>query len=317
MGAEPMGRRFIATVAVTLIALFASASLTVAANAAPDSPASRCRGTTCTDVNLVDGSANLTAGDITAGTTPGTYQASRTAPLGLVFYAWRLRTSCQLTDEEVGACEVDPRTCPVIEGRVIGFYQIQRQRLAQPDLMPVDDVAPPTDAPPGTPYGPWGTVTTACVDVTDLNPPPSPAEVFRFFQTLPLPELATQQQPPGDGLVGLPVIFFTDSPTTQTFTVDIRGFDVDIEARAVQFDWHTGDGTTLTTTDPGAPHPDQTITHDYRAGTYTASLTTTWGGTFSVDGGASADVPGTTTTDGPPTTFTVLQARTVLTNPYD
>jgi hypothetical protein len=160
-------------------------------------------------------------------------------------------------------------------------------------------------------------VTTACVDVTDLNPPPSPAEVFRFFQTLPLPELATQQQPPGDGLVGLPVIFFTDSPTTQTFTVDIRGFDVDIEARAVQFDWHTGDGTTLTTTDPGAPHPDQTITHDYRAGTYTASLTTTWGGTFSVDGGASADVPGTTTTDGPPTTFTVLQARTVLTNPYD
>jgi hypothetical protein len=46
-------------------------------------------------------------------------------------------------------------------------------------------------------------------------------------------------------------------------------------------------------------------------------VTTTWGASFSVDGGASVAVPGTTTTDGPPVTFTVLQARPVLTNPYD
>lgn len=169
----------------------------------------------------------------------------------------------------------------------------------------------------GQAYGPSTNEGFSCVDVTDLNPPPSPDEVFRYFQTLPLPQLATRQQPPGNGLVGLPVIFFTDSPTTQTFTVDIRGFDVDIVARAVGFTWDTGDGATLTTTDPGAPYPDQTITHDYRAGSYTARLTTTWGATYSVDGGAPADVPGTTTTQGPPVTFTVLQARTVLTNPYD
>ena len=42
--------------------------------------------------------------------------------------------------------------------------------------------------------------------------------MFRYFQTLPLPQLTTQHQPPGNGLVGLPVIFFTDSATTQTFT---------------------------------------------------------------------------------------------------
>jgi hypothetical protein len=157
----------------------------------------------------------------------------------------------------------------------------------------------------------------ACVDITALNPPPSPGEVFRYFETLPLPDLALEQQPPGNGLVGLPVIFYTDSPTTQTFTVDIRGFTVEIVAGATGFTWHTGDGTDLTSTDPGAPYPDQTVTHDYVAGTYSASLTTTWGATFSVDGGASVDVPGTTTTEGPPVTFDVLQARTVLTNPYD
>ncbi|MGY2065571.1 hypothetical protein [Blastococcus sp. SYSU DS0619] len=150
-----------------------------------------------------------------------------------------------------------------------------------------------------------------------MNPPPSPAEVFSYFQRLPLPELTTQHQPPGDGLTGLPVIFYTDSPTTQTFTVDIRGFTVTIDATAEQFTWHTGDPTgSITTTDPGAPYPDQTIEHSYRSGTYTASLTVTWGATFSVDGSAATDVPGTTT-DGPPVTFDVLQARTVLTNPYD
>ena len=67
------------------------------------------------------------------------------------------------------------------------------------------------------------------------NPPPSPAEVFRYFETLPLPQLVTQHQPPGDGLAGLPVIFYTDSPTTQTFTVDIRGFTVVIDATNLEF----------------------------------------------------------------------------------
>ncbi|MCW2620396.1 MAG: uncharacterized protein JWR28_3545 [Modestobacter sp.] len=181
----------------------------------------------------------------------------------------------------------------------------------------MDGSAPPTPLPPGTPYGNWVNDSQGCVDVTDLNPPPSPDEVFRYFQTLPLPQLTTRQQPPGQALVGLPVIFFTDSANAQNFTVDIRGFTVDIAATATSYTWDTGDGVVLTTTDPGAPYPNQTITHDYSSGTYTASLTTTWGATFSVDGGVAAQVPGTTTTQGAPVTFTVLQARTVLTNPYD
>jgi hypothetical protein len=43
----------------------------------------------------------------------------------------------------------------------------------------------------------------------------------------------------------------------------------------------------------------------------------TWGATFSINGSAPQNVPGTTTTDGPPVTFDVLQARPVLTNPYN
>jgi hypothetical protein len=176
----------------------------------------------------------------------------------------------------------------------------------------------PSNAEVGEQVGFWTTVREGCLDITSLNPPPSGAEVFSYFERLPLPQLTTQHQPPGDGLTGLPVIFYTDSPTTQTFTVDIRGFDVVIQAAAEQFTWHTGDATgQITSTDPGRPYPDQTIEHAYKSGTYTAHLTVTWGATFTVNGSAPADVPGTTTTDGPPVTFDVLQARPVLTNPYD
>jgi hypothetical protein len=194
---------------------------------------------------------------------------------------------------------------------------IQQRQLVLLDGTTVGGFTPPPDSAPGTPVGDWEPLGRACVDITALNPPPSPAEVYRYFQTLPLPDLPTQQQPPGNALAGLPVVFYTDGPTTQTFTVNIRGFTVDIVATASAFSWDTGDGTVLRTTDPGAPYPDHTISHDYRSGTYTAALTTTWSGTYSVEGGATADVPGTTTTDGPPTTFTVLQASPVLTNPFD
>lgn len=175
----------------------------------------------------------------------------------------------------------------------------------------------PPGMQPGSPYGPWSAIYTGCVDVTDLNPAPTPDEVYRYFQTLPLPHLDTIEQPPGTALVGLPVVFHTDGPTTQTYDLTIRGFAVHITATATTFTWHTGDGTDLTTTSPGAPWPDTTATHTYRSGTYTSSLTTTWTATFTLDGGPATPVPGSTTTDGPATTFTVVRAHPVLTNPYD
>ncbi|NIH66321.1 hypothetical protein [Modestobacter marinus] len=265
------------------------------------------------DVTAGDGELVAAAFEVRGATG----YASASVDTGAPTYSFRLRTQCQVTDVDVGGCSSDAVTCDQTEGRAISYYVVQRQRLVQPDGSAVDGQEPPAGQEAGTGYGAFETTFAGCVDVTDLNPPPSPAEVFRYFQTLPLPQLTTRQQPPGEALVGLPVIFFTDSPTTQTFTVDIRGFDVLITANAVSYTWRTGDGTTLTTTDPGAPYPDHTISHEYSSGTYTASLTTTWGATYSVDGGVSADVPGTTTTDGAPATFTVLQARSVLTSPYD
>ena len=211
---------------------------------------------------------------------------------------------------------MDYRECPQEPGRIIQYLVVQQRPVVRPDGTAVIDLV--GNPPPGTPVSFWEDVDQGCIDITSLNPPPSSAEVFSYFERLPLPRLTTQHQPPGDGLSGLPVIFYTDSPTTQTFTVDIRGFNVVIEATAERYTWHTGDATgQIMSTDPGKPYPNQTVEHSYRSGTYTAHLTVTWGATFTVNGSAPADVPGTTTTDGPPVTFDVLQARAVLTNPYD
>ncbi|MGY1884199.1 hypothetical protein ACI799_02690 [Blastococcus sp. SYSU DS0753] len=278
----------------------------------PGPAAFACGYDRCPETHLGGGAVGL--GYDGAGVT----QLAARTPDEAVDYVWRLRHLCALADEREGACSsMDFRQCPQEPGRVIQYLVVQQRPVVRPDGTAVIDVV--EGLAPGTPVGTWSDVRQGCIDITPLNPPPSPAEVFSYFERLPLPHLTTQHQPPGDGLTGLPVIFYTDSPTTQTFTVDIRGFTVVIEATAEQFTWHTGDPSTgqITTTDPGAPYPDHTIEHSYRPGTYTAHLTVTWGATFTVDGSAEADVPGTTTTDGPPVTFDVLQARTVLTNPYD
>jgi hypothetical protein len=233
-------------------------------------------------------------------------------------YAWRLLDRCIAAAQTTNYCSPnDVRECPDEPGRVVGYFVVERRPIVPsegPAAVPVPDGFQPGDA-----IGDWTYYREGCFDITPLDPPPSPAEVFSYFERLPLPTLTTQHQPPGDGLSRLPVIFYTDSPTTQTFTVDIRGFSVVIEAKATQYTWHTGDPATpaITSTDPGRPYPNETVEHDYRSGTYTSHLTVTWGATFTVNGSAPANVPGTTTTDGPPVSFDVLQARPVLTNPYN
>ena len=256
----------------------------------------------------------------------GVAEVAGAAGSQVVDYAWRLIDPCLAAADSRDYCSpTDVRSCPPEPNRLITYLVAQNRPVVRPDgtvLVDPDDpagVPAPPGAQPGAPVGAWSVVREGCFDIAPLNPPPSPAEVFSYFQRLPLPTLTTQHQPPGDGLSGLPVIFYTDSPTTQTFTVDIRGFSVVIEARATQYTWHTGDPAepAVVSTDPGRPYPDETVEHDYRSGTYTAYLTVTWGATFTVYGSAPQNVPGSTATDGPPVTFDVLQARPVLTNPYN
>ncbi|MCW2682386.1 MAG: uncharacterized protein JWP33_299, partial [Blastococcus sp.] len=202
-----------------------------AAVALPPSTAQACIRLVCPDLD--DGAATITYEG--AGVSAVAGAEASDAPN----FAWRLYDRCLAAAESTGYCSpTDVRECPPAEpGRVVGYFVVERRPIVREDLMyanPRNEPPPllraPSGSAPGNPVGDWLLYSEGCFDITALNPPPSPAEVFSYFQRLPLPTLATQHQPPGDGLSGLPVIFYTDSPSTQTFTVDIRGFTVVIEA---------------------------------------------------------------------------------------
>ena len=247
------------------------------------------------------------------------------------FYTYSLVPYCVKNDGQGGSCETVP-SCDAAAGQLNLYYYIYRQRIAQPagTLAPAEygPNEPPAPAPPagvaiGQPYGETQFWLEGCVDVSTLDVPPSPEEVLLYFQALPLPGLGFGYQPPDLGLVNLPEIFFTTEPTTGSYTVDIRGYSVTIVTYVDQFIWHTGDtaspeGEAIVSADPGAPYPNQTVTHTYlQRGVYPASLETVWASTYTYDGNGPYAVPGTVTTAGPVQNINVVEAHPVLTDPYD
>ncbi len=252
------------------------------------------------------------------------YLASNVAP-SPHYWIWQIEPMC---DVRGGDC-VPGEYCSGADQGV--YMDINVKPLAQPG--DPDPVAPPpapgrptaflpplSGTPVGEAYGGWLGGSPGCVDLSQLDVPPTPEEVYEQFILLPLPGLGLSVQPPDLGLVNLPEIYYTTDPTTGTYTVDIRGYTVVISTQVAQFRWYTGDPAEpmLVSEGPGLPYPNQYVTHTYLArGDYTAALETIWQATYTIDGGPSYASPGTVTTVGPARTVTVVEAHPVLTNPYD
>ena len=95
-------------------------------------------------------------------------------------------------------------------------------------------------------------------------------------------------QPEFESLTHVPVIFWIDLPVVFQSRVNIIGETVDVALRP-GFIWSFGDGSIWATTHPGAPYPNQSITHAYsKAGTYAVVLLTTWNGSFTHNGALRA-----------------------------
>jgi hypothetical protein len=175
-----------------------------------------------------------------------------------------------------------------------------------------------------------------CYDTTSPTPPSPPAWAFATttatgwaptaadvaaavateFRRIPLtPSGITVQPDRGWTLVNVETIVRTD-PTPQTATTTVLGIPVLVRATPARYTWTFGDGSApLTTTDPGSPWPDHTISHAYRtAGTTEISLTTDWAGEFQVAGTTTWNpINGTASTTETAPVLEIREARNTLT----
>ncbi|MCX6399359.1 MAG: PKD domain-containing protein [Propionibacteriales bacterium] len=140
------------------------------------------------------------------------------------------------------------------------------------------------------------------------------SDVQRAFARLDLPAAEHVIQPPdGLTLVNFDTNFYTTSTEPISRTVTLLGQQVTLEATPAEFQWSFGDGRSLTTTEPGTPYPDLTVTHNYeRKGTYRPSLGTVYTGRYRVGGGAWQQIPGTVTISGAPQPIRAIEAQPKL-----
>ena len=116
----------------------------------------------------------------------------------------------------------------------------------------------------------------------------------RDFAELPVQPLAANAGPEEGWLPVNMVNVLHTNPEAQTLDTELLGVPVQVRAVPIEYHWDLGDGNTITTTKPGKPFPSEQVTATYsHEGWYDITLTTTFAGQFSVDGGEWQDIDGT------------------------
>jgi hypothetical protein len=167
-------------------------------------------------------------------------------------------------------------------------------------------------------------VSSVCIEPGEVAPADAltPGRILEAFERIPLPESPLEVQPPGGvTLVNFDTILHTDSqPFTETVQLLNRQITFDIEP--AEFAWTLGDGSTLSTTDPGRAWReglpmDEYVSHRYaKAGTVQLRLTTTWSARWRLPNGPWRPVDGTVDITSPPQQLEVTTARPQLVS-YD
>ncbi|MFD1212002.1 PKD domain-containing protein [Arthrobacter sp. GCM10027362] len=142
------------------------------------------------------------------------------------------------------------------------------------------------------------------------------ARIESDFRSLPVDAGSTTIQPAPHTLVGAHTNVYADA-AEQRFAVRILGQDVAVVATPIDYTWNYGDGSSLgPVVAPGGPLPqdrwgEQTATsHVYKdTGDFRVTLTTTFKGTYSVNGGPAVPIPGTGSFTAPPAAISVWRSK--------
>jgi len=162
-----------------------------------------------------------------------------------------------------------------------------KKPVAKPKPAIPKPVAPKPVAP--KPVAPKPKVATKPVPKPTVKPvrkvAAKPATVSlsdRLIKLLPVGDI--NFQPESDGLVNVPVYFWTQTPQHFSAVVPILDLVVYVNLHST-FTWSFGDGSFYTTTNQGGPYPLGLITHTYRKNNnYPVGLKVVWRGSWSVNG---------------------------------
>ena len=99
-----------------------------------------------------------------------------------------------------------------------------------------------------------------------------------------LPPTSIRFQPATGVLPYLPVVFQSGQPKNLPPIISTIADRIVVLSPVATWEWRFGDGTGLTSDQPGAPYPDFSIAHTYgRDGQFPVELTTTWRASFTID----------------------------------
>lgn len=174
--------------------------------------------------------------------------------------------------------------------------------------------------PRGVPNAVWS-IHSGPTCLYDAKPedllPRIAAEIQRQFQNLPISAGTVVAQPSPHTLRGAETNFYADA-TEQQFDVTMFGQKVHVVATPAQYTWDYGDGTVFgPQPSMGGPLPqdrwgEKTRTsHAYATtGDFHVVLTTSFQGTYSVNGGPPLPIPGQGQFSAPPQTISVWRSIT-------
>jgi hypothetical protein len=160
----------------------------------------------------------------------------------------------------------------------------------------------------------WEEVGLVCIRASGPTTVADVADRLHNVVIEEVPPLRPSSQPSGGTLVQLPAIFDSGQPATLgQREFDLVGFHVVLQGRATWL-WGFGDGSEVTTSEPGGGWPNDSVAHTYReAGAYSVAVSTQWRAWFTVEGLGPFEVGGDPVVQvATPLLIPVQQARAQL-----
>jgi hypothetical protein len=115
--------------------------------------------------------------------------------------------------------------------------------------------------------GPGGWQKSGTVCHTVGAPPEKPratlGQILNTAKHLPFDRATIETQPSDRTLVGLDTIFWTSVDDEYWDNVNVAGEHIDFRATPRAYVWSFGDGSAAQELGPGAPYPNQSVTHAY------------------------------------------------------